>query len=141
MCFYGWEFLNQGHHATSVTGFKYCGSGEKAFLIFQVISRDHIFKGLSDFTGGSLFNFLRSWGSRDIRYLIRQVTRCLEGCVAPFVSTYHFAKFNGYRPYHSRGITSLICHMTLQDHLIRQSCNFVEGSSSSYIPPWQVQQP
>ena len=56
-----------------------------------------------------------SWGSRDIRYLIRQVTRCLEGCVAPFVLTYHLAKFNGYRPYHSWGITSLICHMTLQD--------------------------
>ena len=60
MCFYGWEFLNQGHHATSVTGFKYCGSGEKTFLIFQVILRDHIFKGLSDFIGESLFNFLKS---------------------------------------------------------------------------------
>ena len=36
ICLYGWEFLNLGHNAANVSGFRDCGSGKKTFLIFQV---------------------------------------------------------------------------------------------------------
>ena len=41
--------------------------------------------------------------------------------------------FNGQRPCSSRDITYLICHVTLQDHVIKGSCDFMEGSSSLYV--------
>ena len=46
--------------------------------------------------------------------------------------THHFAKVDGYRACGSRDITYLIFHVTLQDHVIKGSCDFMEGSSSLY---------
>ena len=43
------------------------------------------------------------------------------------------AKFDGHTPCGSRDITYLICHVTLQDHVTKESFNFMEGDSSLYI--------
>ena len=44
------------------------------------------------------------------------------------------SSFNGHRSCDSRDITDLIFHVTLQDHLIKRGRDFMEGSSSLYIP-------
>ena len=40
-----------GHHDAKFGGFRYCGRGDKMFLICYMISKDHVFKGLPDFVG------------------------------------------------------------------------------------------
>ena len=45
------EPLTLGHHTAIFGGFRHCGSGDEAFLICHVISKDHKFKGLLDFVG------------------------------------------------------------------------------------------
>ena len=42
-----------GHHVTNFGGFRHCVRGNKMISICHVISRDHVFKGLSDFIGES----------------------------------------------------------------------------------------
>ena len=42
--------------------------------------------------------------------------------------SHHIATFNGQAPYGSRYITYLIFHMTLQDHVIKRSCEFMNGN-------------
>ena len=53
MRLYGKESLTLGHQTADFDGFQYCGSGDKAFLICHVISKNHVFKGLCDFMDGS----------------------------------------------------------------------------------------
>ena len=48
--------------------------------------------------------------------------------------SHHLAKFGGHCPLGSRDITDLIFHVTLQDHVIKEPCDFMGGSSSLYIP-------
>ena len=50
------------------------------------------------------------------------------------IVSHHFAKFSGHKPCGYSDITTEIVHMTLQDHLIKGSGNFMEGNSSLYIP-------
>ena len=42
--------------------------------------------------------------------------------------------YNGYRSCGSRDVTYLICQVTLQVHVIKELCEFMEGNSSLYIP-------
>ena len=55
---------------------------------------------------------LTTFNSRDITYLICQVTTCLEGFVTyvwkPLIVTQHLAKFIGYRPCGCRDTLYLI---------------------------------
>ena len=53
MRLYDWELLTLGHHTVSFGGFKHSDRGDKMFPICHLISKDHMFKGLSDFTGGN----------------------------------------------------------------------------------------
>ena len=50
--------------------------------------------------------------------------------------SYHPAKFSGYRHSGSRNIMIFVCHVTLQDHVIKVLCNFMVRSPSniSYHP-------
>ena len=50
------------------------------------------------------------------------------------IVTYLRATFNGHMPCGSRDIECLIFHVTLKDHVIIGPCDFMEESSSSYIP-------
>ena len=43
--------------------------------------------------------------------------------------SHHLAKFGGHCPLGSRDITDLIFHVTLQDHVIKEPCDFMGGSS------------
>ena len=43
-------------------------------------------------------------------------------------------KFGDHRPSGSRDITDLVFHVTLQDHVIKGPCDFMDRSSSLYIP-------
>ena len=72
------------------------------------ISCDHVFRGLCDFM---------AW--------------------RPFVITHHLIKFNGDKPGGSRGIIYLICHVTMQNHVIKESCGYIKGCASlmEALPP------
>ena len=47
------EPLTVGHHDAKFGGFRYCGRGDKTFLNCYMISKDHVFKELPNFVGGS----------------------------------------------------------------------------------------
>ena len=47
--------------------------------------------------------------------------------------SYHSTKFGGTRPCSVGDITSLICHVTSQNHVIKGSCDLMCGDSSFYI--------
>ena len=80
-------------------------------LICHVASYNHSFK----------------W-SCDFMVTLPHITTRLNGRV-----TLWFAMFIGQRPCGSRDITDLICHVKLQDHLIKGSYDFMEGSSLLYV--------
>ena len=48
---YVWEPITLRHHAANFDGFGHCGRGHKSSPICHVISKDHVFKGLSDVIG------------------------------------------------------------------------------------------
>ena len=50
--------------------------------------------------------------------------------------SYHPAKFSGHRhsDSDSRDIMIFVCHVTLQDHVIRAFCGFMVRSFSSHYP-------
>ena len=59
----------------------------------------------------------------------RHVTACSKCCVTSWVEasqSHHFAKFGCRRPCCNRDITDLIVQVTLQDHLIKWLCKFIE---------------
>ena len=47
--------------------------------------------------------------------------------------SYHSAKCGGHRFFSSRDIMIFICHVALQDHVIRALCDFMSRSPSSYV--------
>ena len=47
--------------------------------------------------------------------------------------THHLTEFHGHRPCGSSDTMYLICNVTLQDQLIKESCDFVKGSSSLFV--------
>ena len=51
---YGWELLAVYNHPDKSGDHKYCDSGDIIFLIFQVTSREHMFKGLLNYGWNSL---------------------------------------------------------------------------------------
>ena len=75
------------------------------FLIYHVTSRDHVFKELCWING--------------LKFLI---------------VSHHFAKLCGHRPCRSSDTAAKIVYMTLQDHVIKGSSDFMEGNSPMYIP-------
>ena len=42
-----------GHHTTNFGGFRNCASRKKTFPICHVTSKDNVFEGLCDITGGN----------------------------------------------------------------------------------------
>ena len=48
-------------------------------------------------------------------------------------ASYHPAKFGGYSYSASRVIMVLVCHVILQCHIIKGSCDFIGGSPSWYV--------
>ena len=54
----------------------------------------------------------------------------------------YLAEFIGHRPYGSRDIMYLVCHVALrEDHMIKGFCDFIEGSSLLYVTSFQVDWP
>ena len=50
------------------------------------------------------------------------------------IGNHHLAKSGGHRLCGSSGIVAKTSYVTLQDHLIKESGDFMEGNSSMYIP-------
>ena len=46
-----------------------------------------------------------------------------------FMGSYHPAKFGGHRHRGSEDINILVCHLSLQDHVIERSCDLREKSN------------
>ena len=44
--------------------------------------------------------------------------------------SYHLAKFGGYRHCGSEDLMILVCHVILQDQVIKDSCDFMDKSPS-----------
>ena len=55
MGIYAREPFTVRHHASNFGGFRHCGSGNKTFLICEVIPKDHTYKELCDSMVGSDF--------------------------------------------------------------------------------------
>ena len=51
----------------------------------------------------------------------------------PLIVTHHRIKFNSHKPCGSSDIKYIICDVILQDHVIKGSCDYIEGSSSLYV--------
>ena len=45
---FSWEPLSLGHHTSNFNDIRHCGSEDKTFLIYHVISKDPMFKRLCD---------------------------------------------------------------------------------------------
>ena len=54
MQIYRWEPLTVCHHPGKSCKYKHCDSGDLVFLVWNVTLREHVFKGLCKFMGGSL---------------------------------------------------------------------------------------
>ena len=50
------------------------------------------------------------------------------------IASHLFAKFSGFRPVGSSDTAAKIVYMTLREHLIKKSGDFLEGNSTLYIP-------
>ena len=48
----------------------------------------------------------------------------------PVMVSHHFAKINGHRHCDSEDLMVLVCHMIMQNHVIKMLCEFIGGSSS-----------
>ena len=48
----------------------------------------------------------------------------------PVMVSHHFAKINGHRHCDSEDLMVLVCHMILQNHVIKMLCELIGGSSS-----------
>ena len=55
----------------------------------------------------------------------------------PMKISYHLAKFGSHRHFGSEDITFLVCHVILQDHTIKGSCDFM-GRGLGKLPSCQV---
>ena len=131
-------------------GCSHCGSGDRTYLICHVILQDYEFKGSCYFMEGSSslsVIALSSLMARGIVILKILYFNLSCGLTWPRVQrtvglykwniltvSYLLAKFNGHRPCGSRDIRELIFHMTLQDHVIKEPSDFMEGSSSLCAP-------
>ena len=51
----------------------------------------------------------------------------------PLILCNHHAKFHGRSYCGSRDVMYLICHVALQDHVIKGSFDFMEGNFSLYV--------
>ena len=110
--------------------------------------QDHVIKGSPEFVEGhSSLNVTNLLGLVVIgivvveMFLIYHVASCdhvfRRFCNCGWkllIVSYHLAKLVDHRPGCSRDITDLIFHVTLQDHVIKELCEFMEGSSSLHIP-------
>ena len=50
------------------------------------------------------------------------------------ILSHHFVKFSGHRPCASGDTSAKIFYVTLQDHVIKGSGDFMEGNSLLHIP-------
>lgn len=50
-----------------------------------------------------------------------------------FIATHHLAKFNGRRACGFTDITYLTFNVTLQNHVVKVSCDFIEGNFTIYF--------
>ena len=111
---------------TNFGDFRHSGRGDKTFSIYHVISNSHVFKGLSEFIGGSLRALvvvqiihltclvtLQDHMTKIFCDFIKDVLHCIE---PP-------CKVCG-------NITYLTCHLTLQDYVIKGPSDVMEESSS-----------
>ena len=103
MRFYGWELLAVCRHPDSFGNQRHW-SGDIMFIISYVTSRDHVLKGsLCKFMGGSPS---------------RQVNTVIFGDIWSTAS---------------EDTKYLIYHVTSQNHMTKESCNFMSWSSLFYV--------
>ena len=92
-------------YVTILVWCKYCDSGYKKFLIQHVTSHDHVFRGLCDLNR--------------LKFLL---------------ASHIFTMLSGHRPCGISDTAAKIIYVTLQDHVIKGSGDFMEGNSFLYIP-------
>ena len=56
----------------------------------------------------------------------------------PIKVSYHPVKLGGHRHFGSEDIMISVCHVILQDHVIKGSCDFMTGAHQNKLPFYQV---
>ena len=74
----------------------------------------------------------RYCGSGDRMFLNCHVTSCDQ--LKFLIVSHHLSKFSEHRPCGTSDTTAIILYVTLQNHVIKGSGDFVEGNSSLCIP-------
>ena len=106
---YGRKLLIVCDHHAKFVGHKHCSSGDVMFLIYYMISCDHLLKGLFDFIQRNFF----------------------------LIVSHHLPKFGCHSPCGSRDMTHLIFQVTLQGHVIKQPL-WLAVRKLLIFPPCQV---
>ena len=92
---------------------------ETIILVCHVISQNHVIKGS--------FNFVGTSPLREVIILPSLVATGPSECDSPFYQVWlSYALWY----YGSRDIIALVSHVTLQDHMIKGSCDFMGRSPS-----------
>ena len=124
-------------------------------LVCHMILQDHIIKGPCEFMGRSpsrlsyhpakfgshwdcqVWQPQATWQQTYNGYLSCDLARkCNQNIrlygLQPLKVCHHSSKFGAHRGCESGDIMVLVCDMILQDHVIKGSCDFMDGR------PWQV---
>ena len=135
---YGQKVVQVCQYPTTFCHHKYCGSGDIMVLVCHVILQDNMTKGWSNTIGRS-----PSWQVTSLLSLVaigtvavkiwfrlsRDLTRRRDQRVMwlyghePIKVSYNSATFGGHRHCGSGNIMVLVFHVTLQDHVIKESCD------------------
>ena len=134
------------HQLYKFGGHRHCGSRDTMILGCHVISKDHVIKGSLTWWArahqGKLLSCQVLWPQAlwkwryndsslpcDLTKPQNQRVMWLYG-EKPIQENYNFVKFGGHRHCASEDIMILVCHMILQDHVIKGSCDFIDRSPS-----------
>ena len=69
----------------------------------------------------------------DLRRPDDQGFLCLLYTQQPINLRYHIAKFGGHKHWGCEDIMILVCHMNLEDHVIKRLCDFMGRRPSSQV--------
>ena len=109
--------LVSGSQSTSATilprfdAYRSCRIANETFLFSQLPLFDQVIKGYITFCVGA--PYLKVW--------------------EPLTLSPHCAKFDDYRPCGNGDVTFLFCLVTSRDHMIKGTCDFLNGSSSTKV--------
>ena len=120
------------HYPATFGGHEHYGSGDIIVLFCHLFSQDHVTKALFDLEPIKISHHLFSFGGHGYYGLILSRDQSVIWLydLEPLKLSHHSFRFGGHGHYGSGDIIVLVCHVILQVHVIKVSCNY-KGKSSS----------